>query len=439
MKPLLIIFLLIIILSLAAYPSIVFSSNPEGSRQSEAYGASQDELLDELLDKLIDISLTLSSLKEQINELINSSFPLRSQNLGDHLKDFFESNEIVLDEDKFLESVKDPYLAFAQILNLIPQDYQSGQKITQREAEQISERFLLIKDKLLLDGFYGKIDMHEHYRAGGNVEKFLNAAGSLGISKIVFVPTGFGPDNRGYKVHQNFLIKYIKKLYPEKVIAFCTIDESDLRAAEIFEECLKDGGEGLKLLGGHPSFYEEPLDSENMYKVYEIAAEYQVPILVHGSIINVSQTKAQLERVYSDFADVTFIHAHYCSAIFRGINLDQCAELLDKYSNLYIDLSMGGGIKRYHKYLGQDLEKIKNFILTYQDRILFGSDIILDNSAYKNLDWLYQRIRCDIDLHQQKEYTCPFGEKDILHQGFDLDQSVLKKLYFENPKKIFNF
>ena len=317
--------------------------------------------------------------------------------------------------------------------------YQSNKKITKREAEKISDKLLSMKDNLLLDGLYGKIDMHEHYRSGGDVEDFLKAAGSLGISKIVFVPTGLGPDNQGYKIHQSFLIKYIKKLYPEKIIPFCTIDEADPEAAKIFEECLQGGGEGLKLIGGHPSFYDEPLNSENMYKVYEIAAEYQVPVLVHGSIINVPETKSQLEKVYEDFPEVTFIHAHYCSAIFRGINLDQCAQLLDKYPNLYIDLSMGGGIKRYHRYLREDLAKIQDFVLSYQDRILFGSDIILDRVRYKDSNWLYQRIRCDLDLHQKEEYTCDFGEKDVLHQGFNLDKEVLKKLYFENPKKVLNF
>ncbi len=363
---------------------------------------------------------------------------LGQQTLSDYLKDLFESHEIILDKDDFLEPVEDTYLAFAKILNLIPSSYQSDERITQETAEQISEQFLSIKDKILLDGLYGKIDMHEHYRDGGDVEEFLKAAGCLGISKIVFVPTGMSPDNEGYKTHQESLIKQIKKQYPEKVFAFCTIDESDPQAVEIFEQALQDGADGLKLIGGHPSFYDDPLNSENMYKVYQKAAEYNVPVLLHGSIINIPELKDQLDQVYSDFPEVTFIHAHYCSTIMTGIDLEQCAELLDKHPNLYIDLSMGGGIKRYHSYFRQDIAKVKDFILTYQDRILFGSDIILNTAKYKDFDWLYKRMKCDIDLHQEKEYTPAFGEKDILHQGFNLDKEVLRKLYYENPKKVLN-
>lgn len=365
--------------------------------------------------------------------------PPHPQPLGDYLKDLFESHEIVLDRNDFLEPVEDPYLAFAKMLNLVPSSYQSEQTISQKTAKQISEQFLSVKDKILLDGLYGKIDMHEHYRTGGDVEKFLQAAGCLGISKVVFLPTGSPPDNRGYKGYQESLIKDIKRRYPDKVIAFCTIDEADPKAAEIFEQALQDGAVGLKLIGGHPDFYDEPLNSENMYKVYQKAAEYKVPILLHGSIINIPELKDQLDQVYSDFPEVTFIHAHYGSTIMNGINLDQIAELLDKHPNLYIDLSMGGGIERYHRYFRQDIAKVKDFILTYQDRIMFGSDIILDDSEYKDFDWLYQRIKCDIDLHEKKEYIPSFGEEDILQPGFNLDKEVLRKLYYENPKKVLNF
>ncbi len=371
--------------------------------------------------------------------LASCNSPLHPQNLGEYLQNLFVTNEIVLDKDDFLEPVEDCYLAYAKILNIVPSSYQSGERITEKEAEQISDQLIAVKDKLLLDGLYGKIDMHEHYRKSGDIDTFLKAAGCFGISKVVFVPTGSGPDNQGYEDYWESLIKQAKELYGDKVIPFCTIDEADPKAAELFEQYILEGAKGLKLIGGHPEFYDEPLNSENMYKVYQKAAEYGIPVLLHGSITTIPGLKDQLDQVYSDFPEVTFIHAHYCSTIMGGINLDQCAELLDKHPNLYIDLSMGGGIARYHKYLKQDLAKIKDFVLAYQDRILFGSDIILGLSETKDFNWLYERIKCDIYLHEKVEYTCEFGEADWVHEGFNLDKEVLKKLYYENPKKVLDF
>jgi predicted TIM-barrel fold metal-dependent hydrolase len=358
----------------------------------------------------------------------------RPQSLGEYLQDLFVTNGIVVSEDDFLEPVDDPYLAFARILNLVPISCQTDERMSERKARLISKQFLAVKDKLYVDGLYGKIDMHEHYRVGSNVRLFLEAAACYGISKVVLVPTGSPPDNKFYKIHWAFLMAAAKR-YPDQIIPFCTIDEADPHAAELVEQYILEGAKGIKLIGGHPQYYDEPLNSENMYRVYEKAREYGVPILIHGSIINIPGLKDQLDQVYGDFPEVTFIHAHYGSTIMSGINLDLTAELLDKHPNLYIDLSMGGGIARYHKYLKQDLETIKDFVIKYQDRILFGSDMIL-RLANNDFDFLYDRMRCDIDLHEKAEYTCRFGESDWVHQGFNLDKEILRKLYYENPKRV---
>jgi predicted TIM-barrel fold metal-dependent hydrolase len=357
-----------------------------------------------------------------------------SQSLGEYLQDLFVTNGIALSEDDFFEPVEDPYLAFAKILNLIPSSAQSDDRITEKKARKISGQFLAVKDKLYLDGLYGKIDMHEHYWVMGNVNLFLKALGCFGISKVVLLPTGLPPDNKFYKLNWAFLMM-VAKHYPDQVIPFCTIDEADPHAAELVEQYILEGAKGIKLIGGHPDYYDEPLNSENMYKVYRKAAEYHVPVLIHGSIINIPELKNQLDQVYSDFPEVTFIHAHYGSTLMNGIHLDEIAELLDKHPNLYIDLSMGSGITAYHQYLKQDLETIRNFVIKYQDRILFGSDLILSITT-NDLDWLYQRIRCDIDLYQKAEFTCEFGMSDWVHQSFNLDREILRKLYYENPKRV---
>lgn len=394
---------------------------------------------EELEDKIIELSVSTTQLEQALYDILYSLPPFLPETLDEYLQTLFENNGIFLSQDDFLYATSNPYLDFAKILNLIPDSYLGERKVNEHLAQTLQQKFAKVRNEIVLDGLLGKVDMHEHYRTGGNLSAFFEAAGKFGVSRTVFVPTGFGPDNRGYKSYQKWLVKYAQKIFPKKIIAFCTVDEQDPKAADIFEDCLKQGGKGLKLLGGHPNFYDEPLDSENMYRVYRVAEKYKVPVLIHGSIINIPQIKSQLERVYADFPNVTFIHAHYCSAIFKGINLDQCAELLDAYPNLYIDLSMGGGIARYHRYLRQDLNRIKDFVVKYQDRILFGSDIILDDADYKTADWIYSRMKCDIDLHQKEEYVCDFGEKDRMHQGFNLDKEVLRKLYWKNPAKVFGW
>jgi predicted TIM-barrel fold metal-dependent hydrolase len=109
--------------------------------------------------------------------------------------------------------------------------------------------------------------------------------------------------------------------------------------------------------------------------------------------------------------------------------------LLDKHPNLYTDLSYGGGIAIYIHYLDKDPAAIRDFVLKYQDRILFGSDLILGIAA-NNLDWLYHWVKCDVDVCQKGQFTCESRLSDVVHQGLGLDDQILRKLYYDNPKRV---
>lgn len=97
------------------------------------------------------------------------------------------------------------------------------------------------------------IDAHEHYRKSGDFSTSFSVMKDLGISKMVFVPTGSPPKNRGYKGNTLELLR-LQKQFPDKIIAFCTIYEKDPQTFRFVEYCIKKGAKGLKLIGGHPQF-----------------------------------------------------------------------------------------------------------------------------------------------------------------------------------------
>lgn len=280
-----------------------------------------------------------------------------------------------------------------------------------------------------------KIDMHEHYFYNGEIDTFLKAAQSLGISRTVFLGTGLKPDNRGYKVNQRYLLKYWKKIYPGKIVVFCTIDEADPGASRDFEECLKDGGEGLKILGGHPDYYDEPLDSSNMFEVYKVAQKYDVPVIIHASILKISELKTQTDNILSSFPDVKFIMAHYCSAIYNGIKVEECAYFLDKYPNAYVDMTSGHGFSSFQKGIKSDMQKLKDFTYKYQDRLVFGADTIVGQNKKQKFKYFYDRINCEIRLLEEKSFKCRFGLKGE-QEGLNLNPGILDKIYYQNPKRL---
>jgi len=276
-----------------------------------------------------------------------------------------------------------------------------------------------------------KISAHEHYRVGGSMELYLETAGELGIEKAVFVPTGIGPDNRGYRKHMKALLE-IQEKYPDRVVAFATVDEADPNAAAILEDAVKDGARGLKLIGGHPHFYDEPLDSPNMVKVYEVCRKYKLPILIHASLAKYPKQKKELEHVLRDFPDVTIVAAHYAKT---SPHLEECQELLDRYPNLYIDISMGGGLPRYQKEMRPDPDKFRDFIIKNQDRIQWGTDIILSKTT--TAEFLKRRISVDLNMFERAFYVYDATMPGQVLPGLNLPQPVLQKIYYDNPRKIF--
>jgi predicted TIM-barrel fold metal-dependent hydrolase len=287
--------------------------------------------------------------------------------------------------------------------------------------------------------FKGIIDSHEHFNVGGNIEQFLRTAAGLGIDKTVFLPTGTDCDHEDDEENMKPLLQLQKK-YPNQIIAFCSANDEDPKAPDILENCLNAGGKGLKLINGHPDCYDAPLNSSIMKRLFAVAARHDVPVLIHISIYRLPKKAGdEFKELLNQFPSVRVQVAHFCSAIYDGVHLDICSDLLDRYPNVYADLSIGKGIERYFHYLQEDITPIKEFILKYQDRLTYGSDIILsDDEESSSSQWIRGRMLCDLSSLQENQVCCPVLSSTIDNAvpGFSLPPDVLQKIFVDNPKKI---
>jgi predicted TIM-barrel fold metal-dependent hydrolase len=116
----------------------------------------------------------------------------------------------------------------------------------------------------------------------------------------------------------------------------------------------------------------------------------------------------------------TFIACHFANSEY---NLDILGALLDKYPNLYADISARYGettsIPRY----------MNAFYKKYQNRLLYGTDMGMDSAMYRTTF----RILETLDEH--------FYEFDLFNyhwpcNGFGLDNTTLQKVYRSNALKI---
>ncbi len=324
---------------------------------------------------------------------------------------------------------------------------EAGAKRAEQASQQVeatTEKFACWVTEAFGEGegrSFTKISTHEHYRTGGNIAPYLAVMARANMEKAVFVPTDWPPSNPQAKVNLKELLA-LQRRYPKRIVVFATAYNKDPAAAERIEEALKKGAQGIKFIDwlASAAYPDEagPVDSPTMLRVYEIARRYRAPVLLHIDFQKRPDWKQQFDRVAAAFPEVTFILAHYCRAASgEKPALDLCTDTLDKFPNVAVDMSMGGGLKRYMRYFDEDPALWRAFVLRYQDRILWGTDLILDDNPGKNADWIWRRMLTDFLMFQTRIYCSPFHQEDTtLHQGLALPPTVLRKIYYENPQRL---
>ena len=128
-------------------------------------------------------------------------------------------------------------------------------------------------------------------------------------------------------------------------------------------------------------------------------------------------------RLFQKHSGLTFIALHLAES---AESLDDVALLLEKNSNVYVDIAA-----RIDE-LGRQPYKTRKFFIQYQDRIFFGTDGPPEQEKYE----VYSRF-----LETQDEYF-DYYPANKPRKGFwkiygvFLDESVLEKIYYKNAEEL---
>jgi len=240
--------------------------------------------------------------------------------------------------------------------------------------------------------------------------------------------------------------------------AFALHDTNRLLSA--VEEAREHGYAMVKMWFG-PRF----LDSSDANKPFAISLpefdqvfsrieEYALPIDVHVADPDIWYRRKYLDvkryRTKRQAIDefVTVLERHptlraisvHFGSLPEPENLPLLDSLLDKYSNLYVDTASTKWIVRE---LGREPEKARKFIIKYQKRILFASDLSVgwgdEADGYYAKRYWAQRLFWETKV---KNVALPFPDDDNEHKstdinGLNLPQNVLENLYWKNAQNFF--
>jgi len=133
---------------------------------------------------------------------------------------------------------------------------------------------------------------------------------------------------------------------------------------------------------------------------------------------------ADVEELMTKFPKLTLIFPHF---YFQSKNLDKVEEMMDKWENVYFDLTPN--IFMYHDFNQYPDDVVRSFFVRRADRILYGTDTFIE----ENIRPVPLQVEVVRDFFE-KEHSDFLAEMGI--RTLPLDEETLKKIYYKNMRKL---
>jgi len=235
------------------------------------------------------------------------------------------------------------------------------------------------------------IDIHQHTHFHGRSDEQLIAhQRKLGVSKTILLPAGSAADlastNHGYsnglgaQCTGNEAAYALAQEYPNEIAFFAGEVPDVPDAQKTIEKYLNLGAVGI----GELKFNLE-VDSKPMLLMYDIAKDYDVPVLMHfqhdlfykldyermGKILETYPTVNFIGHAQTWWGNIDKNHKQEVKHPKGGVTIGGITDrLLSNYPNMYGDHSAGSGLTA----MIRDEEHALGFLERHQDQLLFGTD-----------------------------------------------------------------
>lgn len=277
------------------------------------------------------------------------------------------------------------------------------------------------------------IDIHQHLNYAGRIsDNLITHQRALGITTTILLPAGrpvnSASTNNGEsngmeaKITVNRDARKFVKQRPKEFL-FAVNEVPDLPdAVKVMGKYLKRGAVAIGELK-----FNVDCDSPEMQKIYQLAQDYNVPVLMHWQYGRFNNGFDRFHTMLKKYPKVNFIgHAQTWWANIDRYNNQTILypkgkvtaggytdRLLSDYSNMYGDLSAGSGLNA----LTRDEDHTRGFLNRHQDKLMFGSDCA--------------------DADGLKPELCLGSQIIAAVRNLSATKEIERKLLYENAKKLF--
>jgi len=197
---------------------------------------------------------------------------------------------------------------------------------------------------------------------------------------------------------------------------------------------IKDQGKVLVSHAGEPKNCWLPLEEMTVNNDKAYFGEHpEFHMYLHPELPSYEQQIEARDNMLEKNPELVFIGCHLASLEW---SVDKIAKFLDRFPKSYVDLAARISHIQYQSH--RDPEKVRDFFIKYQDRILYGTDSQqLDDADPAGLktsitevwlrDWKY--------FNTTELVSVP--ELDDPVKGLGLSANVINKIYCQNVEKVF--
>jgi len=323
------------------------------------------------------------------------------------------------------------------------------------------------------------IDAHNHLFGDLPPEALVAVMDEVGVAVWVNVSGNvvLPLENNTYTIARvpidGFIDGYVKR-YPGRFACFTMADFAQWgdfcllkkggdftgRCVATLEQDVHKGAVGLKVTKELGLRFTDadgrmlPVDDRRLYPVWKRAGELGIPTLMHvsdpigfflprdaanehlpvleefpgwsfhGSFYSKDELLSQRNRLIADHPRNVFILPHVANL---PEDLDSVSRLLDAHPNVFIDLSA-----RLDE-LGRQPYTARDFLIHYQDRVMFGMDMMPRSDLYR---CHFRFFETRDEYFETPDYIGRWGRSRWRVHGLHLPDSVLEKLYVRNACRI---
>ena len=287
-----------------------------------------------------------------------------------------------------------------------------------------------------------RVDVHAHVGSTERMKDFIEVSRILKakykINLEIWINLSF-QRRSGEEASKH--LKIVKERHNDRFLP-CINDyriQDGLRhAPDELADWMKKGLVGYKLWFGVTDMIDDPMFEPTFAKMEEIGmigASIHVaqpcPTRWCEDPVRFWQAQNAWERVLDRHPNLKVVNAHMLDHFNSNEQLDYLMYILETYPNLQIDLAA-----RFQQFPQMDREKLRDFMIKYADRILYGTDIGSQPKPgqYERVAEQYHRTFQLLETDQ----VIPggfFGNTET--KGLALPEHVLKRIYYQNAARLY--